>query len=289
VAVGASSAVGRGQGAVRLAASLATRDAIAVLSLGMTQSTQRICAPCWFRTSKSVFLMGNSSYLYVAIFLLWLIVTAVNRLHWRNTPGERFLYGPTSRWLRHWNVALLLTVAPVAALLPPNQFLLLIVLVSAIPNSLQQLYSIWVRHRRRHGLTTAHDNSVVTEGTAISLADCCTPLHSREHREILANLTLEEEARILIHIEKHMRKNMPSVAVGFGVALFALAVGFITLPGEWGIAISVSIVLATFLVLWWRTRYWRREGVNMLFETEWARQQGYTRENVRLWKLPWGG
>jgi hypothetical protein len=102
-----------------------------------------------------------------------------------------------------------------------------------------------------------------------------SPFQSPEVREICANLTPDEHARLIANACQRGREIGWWIAVPFGIAvaslLYSRQLGFVLM----------TLFAIYFVVSGWpRMRAMRRRTMEFLCETEWARSRGYTPEHL---------
>jgi hypothetical protein len=108
-----------------------------------------------------------------------------------------------------------------------------------------------------------------------------SPFQSPEVREICANLTPVEHARLVADARQRGRDIGRWINFPFGIA-----VGFIVF--SWQLGVGLLAVFAIYFAVsgWPRLRAMRRRSMELLCETEWARSRGYTPDRLRLMKFP---
>jgi len=229
--------------------------------------------------------MDPLDYLIAAL----LILAVLNLLHWRFRVGEQYAYFPTSGIPGLVNVAMLLVIPIAAALtLADKMPIELTIQVAFAQLGIVPILSIWVRLRKRRG----YETEVETFSADILeqvWPTTCSPFFSSELRELLNHLSSEERVRIHDHLDQHISDSVHGVKLLSCILIVSFLIGTMYLPWRQAALVVPPVAIIGWGVLWWRGRDWRRQNLELLFETEWARQQGYTRENVRLWKLPWIG
>jgi len=107
-----------------------------------------------------------------------------------------------------------------------------------------------------------------------------SPFQSPEVREICAQLTPTERARLVDDAQQRGRQIGRWIAVPFGiVAGFSVA--------SWRLGLLLLPLLAMYLAVWGlpHLRAMRHRTTELLCETEWARSRGYTPEHLRLTTL----
>jgi hypothetical protein len=109
-----------------------------------------------------------------------------------------------------------------------------------------------------------------------------SPLQSAEVREICAHLSPTEHARLMEDARERGR------LIG---QWFALPLAIVTVPLFWSRRVGLSLValFVVYFVLWVlpRFRAMRRNTIELLCETEWARNKNYTPTRLRLMTFPW--
>lgn len=109
-----------------------------------------------------------------------------------------------------------------------------------------------------------------------------SPFQSPEVRDICANVTPAEHARLIDDARQRGADGGRWFADPFSIAIFFLLF-------SWQSGLVALVLFAIYFVgrSWPRLRDSRRKTIEMLCETEWARKHGYTPQNLRLTKFPW--
>jgi hypothetical protein len=109
-----------------------------------------------------------------------------------------------------------------------------------------------------------------------------SPFQSAEVREICANLSTTEQARLM----EDARERGRLIGQWFAVPL---AIVGVLLFWSWRLGLLLVALFAVYFVFWVlpRFRAMRRRTIELLCETEWARDQNYTPARLRLMSFPW--
>ena len=109
-----------------------------------------------------------------------------------------------------------------------------------------------------------------------------SPFQSPEVREICAHLTPAEHARLVADARQRgtdiAREIVGPFGVSFGLLFWSWQVGSVVLA-----VLGICFAISAFP----RVRAMRRQSMELLCETDWARSQGYKPERLRLMTFPW--
>jgi len=109
-----------------------------------------------------------------------------------------------------------------------------------------------------------------------------SPFQSPEVREICAHLTPAEHAQLVADARQRGTDIARGIGgpfvVSFGLLFWSWQVGSVVLA-----ALGICFAISGFP----RIRAMRRQSMELLCETGWARSQGYTPERLRLMTFPW--
>jgi hypothetical protein len=112
-----------------------------------------------------------------------------------------------------------------------------------------------------------------------SLLSCWYPFRSKEVKEIYANLTPEEIYRL--------KDGTSAEGALFGVGLFVVIyfpLRFV--PPHWGLIVQLAIALSIALIFGFFAGVpVRAKGKKLLCDSAYAKEKGYTPENLRLYSF----
>jgi hypothetical protein len=112
-----------------------------------------------------------------------------------------------------------------------------------------------------------------------SLLSCWSPFRSPEVKEIYANLTPEEIHRLKdgTHLDGAM--------FGF-LSWMVFYILFRLIPADWGFFVQFAIVVAIVPIFgFFAAAPLRKHAKNLLCDSAYAREKGYTPENLRLYSF----
>ncbi len=244
---------------------------------------------------------------------VWFAIIAANVVHWRFRRSERLFTLMNSKpmlvafvvWMfATWILAILCW----QKILPAEPFLFTLggFLIAS------QLESIWVRHRWRKRLRDSGEAPSIIDVFASSPTAAFdrwsaerfvgkstvrphhgwSPMQSEEVRDILSHATPEELRQF--QVEAMMQASTMGASFGEIIGLmlgFLLTFAFllIGIMVPFWITLSLEIVGVGYLI--WKQqpkmKAIRRKFAKLLCATEWARNQGYTPDTLRLQKWPW--
>jgi len=107
---------------------------------------------------------------------------------------------------------------------------------------------------------------------------------TKEIRDICANLTPEENTRLLDHLHDHITNKLYWSA---WLGALLLAGALVIFSWQMAVPILALYTICFFVLLMIRTRAWQRRVTELLCETKWARIHGITPENLSRIKYPW--
>src|SRR5882724_9426084 len=111
-----------------------------------------------------------------------------------------------------------------------------------------------------------------------------SPFQSAEVRNICAHLSPTEKARLM----EGARERGRLIGQWFAVPLAIVGV-LLLLFWSWRSALALGALFVVYFVVLVLPRFqaMRRQSIELLCETEWARSQNYTPNRVRLMTFPW--
>jgi hypothetical protein len=116
-----------------------------------------------------------------------------------------------------------------------------------------------------------------------------SPFQSPEVQEICEHLTASERRRLVDDAAARGSELGTWLAGPFAVAAVLFVIGWRLEMFSWrfGLVLSILYVVYFWIVGLPRIRAMRRRSVQLLCDTEWARNRGYTPDNLRLMVFPW--
>lgn len=212
-------------------------------------------------------------------FTLWILFAAANLVHWRFQKQEQWHYVPTSGpflWVNLvWIFLTLVSSVVTLTRISPIDFfgpMMIVYLVSF------EVYSMWMRGRIRRDPGLAKTTWKIPPMKPSPLATRFS-ITSSDATAILAHMSPEEQAWFFDAIIKNATDIRIIIPVLF---IFPLVFASMTLAWPISAALWAGFVIVNLVLMYfWMKKTYQQQRV-LMCQTEWAKAQGFTPENLRL-------